>query len=77
MNDNTSGYNAPSREAIFRRLHKLAYGIEWQYNFEDFVSYDVINRTPEPEQPGPELANRRYSRPTRLAPCPPPAIIIK
>ena len=46
MRYNTGGFNAPSREAIWYRIHKLAYGEEWQYNYEDFVAYDAINRTP-------------------------------
>ena len=46
MRYNTGGFNAPSREAIWYRIHKLAYGEEWQYNYEDFVTYDAINRTP-------------------------------
>ena len=37
-------FNAPSREAIYYRIHKLAYGDSWVYNFEDFVTYDAINR---------------------------------
>ena len=36
-----SGFNAPSREAIYYRLHKLAFGNDWQYNYETFVEYDV------------------------------------
>ncbi|MCQ2051580.1 MAG: M64 family metallo-endopeptidase [Bacteroidaceae bacterium] len=46
MRYNTGGFNAPSREAIWYRIHKLAYGESWQYNYEDFVEYDAINRTP-------------------------------
>ena len=46
MRYNTGGFNAPSREAIWYRIHKLAYGESWQYNYEDFVAYDAINRTP-------------------------------
>ena len=46
MRYNTGGFNAPSREAIWYRIHKLAYGENWQYNYEDFVEYDAINRTP-------------------------------
>ena len=37
-------FNAPSREAIWYRAHKLAYGSDWEYNYEDFVKYDEINR---------------------------------
>ena len=43
MNSTDSGYNAPSREAIYYRIHKLAYGDDWNYNFEDFVRYDMKN----------------------------------
>ncbi len=43
--DLAAGYNAPSREAIYYRIHKLAYGADWKYDYEDFVSYDEINRT--------------------------------
>ena len=44
MNDNTGGFNAPSREAIYYRIHKLAYGSLWSYDYEAFVSYDSRNR---------------------------------
>lgn len=37
-------YNAPSREAIYRRIHHLAYGSSWEYDYEEFVAYDAINR---------------------------------
>lgn len=40
MNDCQGGYNAPSREAIYRRIHKIAYGPEWEYDYEAFVMYD-------------------------------------
>lgn len=44
MRHNTGGFNAPSREAIWYRIHKLAYGDGWNYNYEEFVAYDAINR---------------------------------
>ena len=37
------GFNAPSREAIYYRIHKLAYGKDWSYDFEDFVQWDLKN----------------------------------
>jgi hypothetical protein len=40
------GFNAPSREAIYYRIHKLAYGDDWEYDYEKFVEYDAINRNP-------------------------------
>ena len=44
MRDNTGGFNAPSREAIYYRIHKLAYGEEWKYDYEKFVEWDAKNR---------------------------------
>lgn len=43
MNENVGVFNAPSREAIYYRIGKLAYGASWQYRYEDFVKYDIIN----------------------------------
>ena len=37
-------FNAPSREAIYYRIHKLAYGDSWTYNFETFATWDAKNR---------------------------------
>ena len=37
-------FNAPSREAIYYRIHKLAHGADWQYDYEKFVEWDAINR---------------------------------
>lgn len=47
MRYNTGGFNAPSRESIYYRIHKLAYGDSWQYDYEDFVAYDAVNREVE------------------------------
>lgn len=44
MNGENDEFNAPSREMIYYRIHKLAYGKDWEYDFEDFVKYDEINR---------------------------------
>ena len=44
MRYNTGGFNAPSREAIYYRMNKLAYGVSWVYDYERFVEYDAINR---------------------------------
>ena len=44
MRYNTGVFNAPSREAIYYRIHKLAYGDDWKYDYEKFVEYDAINR---------------------------------
>lgn len=47
MKDNSGDFNAPSREIIWRRIHRLAYGESWEYDFEEFVKYDAVNRKPE------------------------------
>ena len=43
MRSASTGFNAPSREAIYKRIHKLAYGDEWQYDYETFVQWDLKN----------------------------------
>lgn len=45
MVDNTGLFNAPSREAIYKRAMKIANGGSWVYNYEDFVSFDAPTRT--------------------------------
>lgn len=42
MHHRNGGFNAPSREAIYIRIHKLAYGSSWQYNYEEFVAWDAL-----------------------------------
>ena len=37
-------FNAPSREAIWCRMHALAYGSSWTYNRQEFIEYDAVNR---------------------------------
>lgn len=44
MRHNIGGFNAPSREAIYYRIHKLAYGSQWDYYYEEFAEYDARNR---------------------------------
>lgn len=36
-------FNAPSREAIYYRIHKLAFGESWEYDYEAFVQQDINN----------------------------------
>ena len=44
MRHNTDGFNAPSRERIYYRINKLAYGNSWQYDYEEFVRFDAVSR---------------------------------
>lgn len=43
MRYNYGGYNAPSREAIYIRIHKMVYGEDWEYNFDEFKAWDAKN----------------------------------
>ena len=45
MRQNVGGFNAPSREAIYKRIMSLSQGSGWKYDFEAFASYDEINRS--------------------------------
>ncbi len=45
MKQNVGGYNAPSREAIYKRIMTLSEGSGWKYDYETFVAYDAVNRS--------------------------------
>ena len=47
MRNNIHGFNAPSREAIYKRIMRTAYGTPWQYNYEEFVKFDRMH-LPQP-----------------------------
>lgn len=73
MRYNTGGFNAPSRQAIYQRIHKLAYGDEWVYDHEKFVTWDMRSYNPE-------AVDRRKLQLQRLSeidyrPLAPPVII--
>ena len=65
------GFNPISRETIYRRIHKLAYGDEWQFDYETFVQYDAVNRSRKlhalrrPQPPHGPLAPPRWLDRTR------------
>lgn len=70
MRYNTGGFNAPSREAIYYRIHKLAYGDSWEYDYEEFVKWDACNRA--------EAQRRSAARkPANYRPTHPPVIMNK
>jgi hypothetical protein len=71
MRYNTGGFNAPSREAIYYRMHKLAYGSVWAYNYEEFVAYDAINRKTAAAAKG---VPYRMSAPKNFKPLHPPVV---
>lgn len=49
MRSNTHGFNAPSREAIYKRAMETAYGSNWEYNYEEFVEFDLAH-LPQPAE---------------------------
>lgn len=71
MNHNTGGYNAPSREAIYYRAHKLAYGESWTYDYDTFVDFDAAARSSSV----PVTRSNYVQAP--LEPTPPPVVIKK
>lgn len=42
-------YSVPAREAIYKKIHKTAYGDEWPYSFTDFVTWDKTAVTSAPK----------------------------
>ena len=74
MRYNWGGFNAPSREAIYYRIHKLAYGPDWEYDYEKFVEYDAINRKSAPEDAGMQKRRMNYVEKS-FEPTAPPVII--
>lgn len=75
MRHNTGGFNAPSREAIYYRMHKLAYGSTWVYNYEDFVAYDAINRSTAAATIRQREASRAAEQADTFIPLAPPVVI--
>ena len=41
MNNDYSWFNAPSREAIYKRVMQLSEGEDWTYDYETFVAFDA------------------------------------
>lgn len=76
MRYNTGGFNAPSREAIWYRIHKLAYGDSWEYDYEDFVEYDAANRASSSSAAAARRQRMNYVERT-FEPTAPPVIVNK
>lgn len=73
MRYNTGGFNAPSREAIYYRIHKLAYGDSWNYDYEEFVEWDARNRAAS----APTSKRAPGYKPSNYKPAHPPVIVDK
>ena len=70
MRYNTDGFNAPSREAIYYRMHKLAFGDNWEYDYETFVEQDLSSRSSHTSH---GAAGNYVER--RLEPTTPPVVV--
>lgn len=60
MRDNTEGFNAPSRKAIYVRMHKLVYGEDWTWedHKDEFLAWDAMFGMPDqPTAEGSTLAS--------------------
>lgn len=69
MRSNMHGFNAPSREAIYKRIMKVAYGSQWQYNYEEFTNFDLQHL------PQPRSAASRGAESKQLPPLPAPVFV--
>ncbi len=76
MRLNSYQFNAPSREAIYYRLHKLAYGSDWSYDFEAFAAYDAINRRSSPAASQASQSRARRSAADAVL-LPPPVMLYR
>lgn len=45
MRYNKGGFNAPSREAIYKKIMKFSEGDAWTYDYETFVAFDAPARS--------------------------------
>ena len=72
MRYNTGKFNAPSREAIYKKMHKLAFGSSWAYNYDEFLEYDAINRTSVSQTHGKESLDDKNVQPLH-----PPVVIYR
>lgn len=62
MRSNMHGFNAPSREAIYKRVMSTAYGKEWEYNYEEFVAFDQAH-LPTPTEAATRATYEEATRP--------------
>ena len=68
MNRNTEGivfcFNVASRVMIYKRCMKIAYGDSWEFNYEDFVKFDLEKAKAEHEELRKQFPE--YSKPMSL-----------
>lgn len=65
MRSNMHGFNAPSREAIYKRVMSTAYGESWKYDYEEFVTFDRTH-LPTPTEAATRATYEEATRPFSL-----------
>lgn len=70
MRSNIHGFNAPSREAIYKRVMSTAFGDSWKYDYETFVQFDMAH-LPQP------AATRAIEASKEYKPLPAPRFVNK
>ena len=76
MRYNVGGFNAPSREAIYYRVNKLAYGDSWEYDYETFVEFDAPSRSSSSAYGGAAPQRRRANYVERMRESLAPPVIV-
>ena len=71
MNSATTGFNAPCREAVYKRVHELAYD-SFVYDYEQFAAFDQQAMS---QQPSPILKRIRRNLIQTERHLPPPIFI--
>lgn len=71
MRSNMHGFNAPSREAIYKRVMSTAFGDSWEYDYEAFVEFDLAHL------PLPADVRSVYGTNKEFRPLPPPMFVNK
>lgn len=70
MFHNTHGFNAPSREAIYKRIMSTALGAVWNFSFEEFVAFDLAH-LPQPSSVSAQARTCRNGVFTMVSETPP------
>lgn len=63
------GFNAISRESAYRRINRLSYGASWQFDYEEFVQFDLEHSSQPSSQPSvyrPEPLREPLPRPVMM-----------
>lgn len=71
MRHNDCGFNAPSREAIYKRVMKLSEGDSWTYDYETFVEFDAPAREAYKQQNNVSMAKGQSAPQKRIESRPP------